>query len=148
MRYIPDTGIRAVGQDSQGLKWAKKDVIEYVYNEVTTSNNFQIRSVNMIKDNVKEVVEILDEVTNLFSRSVDNMHEKQTAIEAQCKKVSSAVRDSANKLGDGLLRVEKMADFNKLDRYVALLERAAIAFESLAELEKTGRLQKIALAIK
>ena len=102
----------------------------------------------MVKDNVKEVAEILDDVTTLFTKSVGNLQTKQAEIEAQCKKVSSSVRDSANKLGEGLLRVEKMADFNKLDRYVSLLERAAAAFESLAELEKTGKLEKIALAIK
>jgi hypothetical protein len=148
MRYIQDMGLRPVKQDSKGPLWAKKDVLNYIYNEVSTSNTFQMRSTKMVKDNMQEVVETLDDVTRLFSNSIDNLQEKQSAIEAQCKKVSSAVRDSANKLGDGLLRVEKMADFNKLDRYVALLERAAAAFESLAELEKTGKLEKIALAIK
>lgn len=143
-----DMGLKPVGQDSKGLKWLVQDVKTCVVNEVSTSNDFQKRSAVMVKDNIKEVVEILDNVTDLFSVSLDNLHTKQTAIEAQCKKVSSSVRDSANKLGEGLVRVEKMADFNKLERYVALLERAAIAFESLAELEKTGKLEKIALAIK
>ena len=147
-RWEEDTGLRPVGYDGKGPLYAKADVIKYIYNEVSISNDFQVRSTNMVKDNVKEVAEILDDVTTLFTKSVGNLQTKQAEIEAQCKKVSSSVRDSANKLGEGLLRVEKMADFNKLDRYVSLLERAAAAFESLAELEKTGKLEKIALAIK
>ena len=147
-RWEEDTGLKPVGYDGKGPLYATKDVVKYIYNEVSISNDFQVRSTNMVKENVKEVAEILDDVTTLFTKSVNNLKTKQVEIEEQCKKVSSSVRDSANKLGDGLIRVEKMADFNKLDRYVALLERAAIAFESLAELEKTGKLEKIALAIK
>ena len=37
---------------------------------------------------------------------------------------------------------------SRLERYVELLERAAVAMNSLAELEKTGKLEKIAGALK
>ena len=41
-----------------------------------------------------------------------------------------------------------MANFERLERYVELLERAAQAMSGLAELEKNGKLEKIANAIK
>jgi len=44
--------------------------------------------------------------------------------------------------------VQKQADFNNLTRYVELLERAATAMTTLSELEKAGKLQKIAGALK
>lgn len=44
--------------------------------------------------------------------------------------------------------LQKSADFERLERYVALLERAAVAMQTLAELEASGRLEKIAAAIR
>ena len=41
-----------------------------------------------------------------------------------------------------------MANFERLERYVELLERASQAMSVLAELEKNGKLEKIANAIK
>jgi dGTP triphosphohydrolase len=147
-RWEEEIGIRPTKYDSRGPVFSKGEVLNYVCKEIETTNTFQTRNTKVIKDNVKEVIEVIDDVTEIFNNSIDSLAEKQRAIETQCKKVSSSVRDSANKLGDGLIRVEKMADFSKLERYVGLLERAATAFESLAELEKTGKLEKIALAIK
>ena len=72
----------------------------------------------------------------------------ESKISETTKKVTGQVRDNAQKLGDGLLRVEKAANFDRLERYVGLLERAATAMSTLAELEATGRLEKIAGAIR
>jgi TolA-binding protein len=141
-------GLQPSGQDRAGLKWSKHGVSEVIVNEIKSGNDFQKRSVNNMRDNIKEAAETIEELTSLFENQIQNLTNKKKKIEESCKSVSSSVRDSANKLGDGLIRVEKMADFNKLERYVDLLERAASAFNQLAELEKTGKLEKIALAIK
>ena len=72
----------------------------------------------------------------------------QTQITEASKKASGNIRDATEKLSQGLLKIEKTANFDRLERYVVLLERASVAIESLAELEKNGRLEKIANAIK
>jgi hypothetical protein len=46
------------------------------------------------------------------------------------------------------MKVEKTANFSNLERYVNLLERAATAMSTLAELEKEGKLDKISSALK
>ena len=51
-------------------------------------------------------------------------------------------------LKDKLKKVEKNANFDRLERYVLLLERAANAMHSLAELEASGKLEKIAASIR
>jgi hypothetical protein len=64
------------------------------------------------------------------------------------KKASGNIRKAADDLSSGLAKVEKQANFNNLERYVGLLERAATAMSTLSELEKAGRLDKIAGALK
>ena len=51
-------------------------------------------------------------------------------------------------MSEGLSRIEKQANFDNLERYVALLERANVALSALAELEKNGKLNKISEALK
>jgi hypothetical protein len=48
----------------------------------------------------------------------------------------------------GLAKVEKAANFDRLERMVDLLERAAVAMSTLAEMEKSGQLAKLSEAIK
>ena len=51
-------------------------------------------------------------------------------------------------MSEGLSRIEKQANFDNLERYVTLLERANVALSALAELEKNGKLNKISEALK
>jgi len=64
------------------------------------------------------------------------------------KTANANIRDSAEKLSQGLSKCEKSANFNNLERYVLLLERAASAVKILGELESTGKLEKISNALK
>lgn len=61
---------------------------------------------------------------------------------------SGGVRDAADKLAAGLNKIEKAANFDRLERYVELLERAAKAMDLLATLEQSGKLEKIAGALR
>ena len=51
-------------------------------------------------------------------------------------------------MASGLSKIEKSADMARLQGYVELLERAATAMNALAELEKTGKLEKIANSLR
>lgn len=97
---------------------------------------------------INEVTEAVQATINVFSHAMDRLVDTEKQLEEKTKKVSGTVRDSAQKLADGLNRVEKLANFERLERYVGLLERAAAAMEALAELEKSGKLDKIASAIR
>jgi bisphosphoglycerate-dependent phosphoglycerate mutase len=64
------------------------------------------------------------------------------------KSVSQSVRKNTESLKQGLERIQKQADFNSLERYVSLLERASVAIESLAKIHDSGKLEKIGNALK
>lgn len=125
-----------------------ESINNYISNEINTNNNYQNRVASESSERMIVASKIVNESSELLKKSLHNLALQKIELENQCKKISGSVRESADKLGNGLLRVEKMADFNKLERYVDLLERAANAFNQLAELEKTGKLEKIAASIR
>lgn len=96
----------------------------------------------------KKAEEIAESAITMFEKTHSRLIAAQDSIAESAKKGSAKVRVAANDLSDGLKRIEKQADFNKLERYVQLLERAASAMQQLAELEKSGRLEKIIGAMK
>lgn len=123
----------------------------------TTNRNLivEIHKTNHLERREKKVEKQINDVTdsvqltiNGFSSAMSKLIDAESKISETTKKVTGQVRDNAQKLGDGLLRVEKAANFDRLERYVGLLERAATAMSTLAELEATGRLEKIAGAIR
>lgn len=93
-------------------------------------------------------IEKTEKVTAEFSVALEKLIDVERNFADQSKKASGTVRDAAEKLAQGMSKIEKAANFDRLERYVGLLERAAIAMNMLAELEETGRLEKIAEAIR
>jgi len=101
----------------------------------------------MTKD-FEKATEVCEDASALFGRAMDKMLVSESRMCDVAKKTSGNIRKAADDLAQGLAKVEKTANFDKLERYVGLLERAASAMTILAELEKTGRLDKIAGALK
>lgn len=148
MMMFGNVRMKVAGYDREGPMFAKDDIIKVLLNDVMSGDAFFMNMRKKMNTQIKDAVNSVEEETKMFVNAIDNLRRQEHDLAESTKKVSGSVRKAANELGEGLLKVEKMADFNKLERYVALLERAALAFESLAELEKTGKLEKIALAIK
>ena len=127
--------------------WEKKEVNEIMVNVIDSGH--------MGKKTAKELTEKHHEIEEAISswyERLDLHRTKMMASEAEitkiCKSTSTNVRTAANQLGEGLARLEKTCNFDKLERHVELLERASAAMLSLAELEKNGRLEKIMDAMK
>jgi len=84
----------------------------------------------------------------MFDAALDRMIDKEKRLSETAKKTSGNIRAAANDLVNGLNRVEQVANFERLEKYVSVLERAASALTVLAELEKGGKLERIANAVK
>lgn len=91
---------------------------------------------------------ICDDASKMFAKSLDHMLASEQRVSDAAKKTSSNVRKAANELAEGLVKLEKTANFDRLERYVDLLERAATAMQALATLQESGKLDKIAGALK
>lgn len=136
-----------IGFDKKGAMWHAADITALIAKEIRNNSHFQ-RRVKNIMDDFKDVTVACDSVTKIFNHAIDSMAASQTRLSDIAKKTSSSVRSSATDLGDGLKRIEKAANFDKMAVYVGLLERMASAMSTLAELEKTGKLERIANAVK
>lgn len=128
-------------------RFDKETLNRNVLVEIAEADHLQRRG-RFMEKKINEVTEAVQATINVFSHAMDRLVDTEKQLEEKTKKVSGTVRDSAQKLADGLNRVEKLANFERLERYVGLLERAAAAMEALAELEKSGKLDKIASAIR
>ena len=100
--------------------------------------------IDEIENATEETEKALDKFTNVF----DRLMSKEKELELSTKKATGRLKDSAQKLSDGLTRIEKQANFDRLERYVTLLERAEQALSILAKLDESGKLEKIAAALK
>lgn len=90
----------------------------------------------------------LDEGLELVGRKTSQFVEASQKLAAAAKKGSQDTRTAADNLQQGLQRILKQADLQKLESYANALERVADAMTKLAELERTGKLERIAGALK
>ncbi len=140
-------GLYPIGQDSKGLKWLMDDVHKVVINNIKQNLFFKGRVKTMSKD-IQEASDLIGEFTQMLDSSLQKMQKTEQNIAEQSKKVSGSVRKSAHDLMTGMASIEKMANFDKLERYVILLERTASAMSVLSDLEKAGKLEKLMSVMK
>jgi hypothetical protein len=139
--------LRVAARDRYGPMFKTKDVMQMCMNMVLNESFFERHRKDMTTD-AEIAIEKTEKVTREFSDSLDRFLAVEKRFADQSKRASGAVRDAGEKLANGLSRIEKAANFDRLDRYVDLLERAATAMTVLAELEASGKLDKIAGAIR
>lgn len=142
-----EAGLMPVKIDKYGPLYSMADVRKGILRDVLIDNYFSRRNHKMTND-VQLAIDKTEKITAEFSKSLDKFFAVETSFVDRSKKASGDVRDAADKMAVGLSKIEKAANFDRLERFVGLLERAATAMRALAELEKTGKLEKIANAIK
>lgn len=137
-----------IKQNSKGLLFSINDVNKYIANEMKMDSGHLTRRANNMSKDLENAKKVMDEFNNTLDYSIQNLIRKHEEISEKTKRVSGNVRKSTHELGSGLLAIEKMANFDKLERYVLLLERTASALTTLSELDKAGKLEKIFSVVK
>ena len=141
--------IKPVLYDKNGPAWNADDVNDLVAEEINSdSGTFFTRQVKDTHKDYQAATQLVESQNKIFYNSVDNLTKTTNQLKQEIKRVTGDIRKAADDLSSGLLKVEKQANFSNLERYVSLLERAASSMQILAELEKTGKLEKIAGALK
>lgn len=121
---------------------------EHIAADILNGNYFERRAKNFMTQDFKNAAQVCDEATKLFNTAFNHMLAAESKISDAAKKTSGNVRKAADDLHSGLQKIEKVASFDRLERAVSVLERAAAALTVLAELEKDGKLERIASAVK
>jgi hypothetical protein len=86
--------------------------------------------------------------TGLLVNAMDEFNVAELKLTESIKKSSGTIKDSAHRLKDGLEKVEKIADFEKLEKMACTLERISNSLSILAELAEAGKLSRIIDSIK
>ena len=128
-------------------RFKKEQLDKNLIVEIAETDHLQRRGRKMEKK-INEVTDSVNTAIKLFGDATGKLVAAEQAVTEQSKKATGNLRDCATKLADGIQRLEKTANFDRLERYVTLIERAATAMNSLADLEKSGKLDKIASALK
>jgi len=135
--------------DRNGPGWSVARINTAIAKELASDGGtYLTRGAKMISVDYEKATEIADSAEKMFKRNVSNLMTTTEELQNNIKKVSGNVRKAADDLAAGLIKVEKTANFSSLERYVSLLERAATAMSTLADLEKEGKLDKISNALK
>ena len=143
------TGTKPDVIDRHGPGWSVAKITNAIAVElVAESGTYLTRKAKMVSTDYEKASEIAETAEKMFKRNVSNLMSTADELQANIKKVSGNVRKAADDLASGLIKMEKTANFSNLERYVTLLERAATALTTLAELEKEGKLGKITTALK
>ena len=142
-------GLHMTAIDRRGPMFTVKSVANTIAAEIEDpAGTFFTRGAKIVSIDIKNATQTLTEAERTFMAASDRYQEKSSHLSQIAKKCSGDVRKAADDLASGLAKVEKTANFSNLERYVSLLERAATAMQTLAELEKAGKLDKIAGALK
>ena len=143
------SGLHMTTIDRRGPVFTVKSVANTIAAEIEDpAGTFLTRGAKIMSVDVNNAARVLNDAEKNLMAASDRYQEKSTHLSQIAKKCSGDVRKAADDLASGLAKVEKTANFSNLERYVSLLERAAIAMQTLAELEKSGKLDKIAGALK
>jgi len=133
--------------DKDGPLYRPEDLDQAVMKCILIEDYFTKVAKDMNTD-VYKAIEITEDANKRFSSVLNDFSKTHTMFAISAKQASSAVRTAADTMAAGVSKIEKAANFDRLERMVILLERAASAMNTLAQMEKSGQLQKLSEAIK
>ena len=108
---------------------------------------FNQKERNIMKE-ITNATDIMNKAIEHFDKSYKRFELIETAMQKNIRTKAGDIKAAEEKLMQGLARIEKAANFDRLQQYVSLIERASSAMKILADLETEGRLDKIATAIR
>ena len=141
-------GLKPAGFERGEALYSNREILANCLKHITNENYFYSGKVKDMAKDLEKASSTLDEATKDFNARLTEFVNMQVSLADQTKKSCGHLRDTTNKLNEGFVRLQKQADFNTLERYVLLLERAEKSLSTLADLQQSGKLDKIFAALK
>lgn len=132
--------------DKHGPLYRWGDAKRLIASEVNVGNPITRRSKTVSTD-YEAATAVMESAEKMFVKQLGSLNAAQAKLAEAAKSTSSNVRKAANEIQEGVQRVEKAANFDRFERQVAVLERAAAALSVLAELERDGKLARLIAAV-
>jgi len=100
---------------------------------------------HVVKEYLMEGTQQMIIYANLYKKSFNEMCSLQSTIIESSKNLTQKSKDYANQVGEALARIDKVL-VKDFEVKLLLLERFVVASKEMAELERSGALQKIAVS--
>jgi hypothetical protein len=139
--------LRPVAYDKHGPLYSAGQTRATIVKMILADDYFSKRGKKMSKD-IQKANDLIEVATNEMQLSLDRFFALEEKFAENSKRVTGRIRDASTRLADGLARVEKAAAIPQLERHCALLEKMADSLERLAELQVSGKLDKISAALR
>lgn len=134
-----------VGYDKDGPYFDSRKVSMFAANDIVRR---VARGDRKMAASIEEAKNMTDDAIAHFEKSLDKMIQVEKRLVDSVKKSGGNIRQSMNELGGTVTRLLRDADLDKLEKYTSLLERTATAMTTLANMQDSGKLEKIMQAIK
>lgn len=139
--------------DRNGEGYLQSDVTKLIINEVitgipsySTQPYFKREFKNMNKE-LETAGQAFDDAFKIVSDKYLAFNDKTKEVKALTKKTGGEIRSAANDVAVSIEKIDKLADFAKLERMADTLERIAGALTTLSAIDENGSLSGVIQSI-
>lgn len=150
-RHMSTTAVGALTPVNPGERRAAFEYRRVValYTETVKHQPHEMnRRAKLMTTSTQEAIDTIDAVERQAAAAIDRLASTSTRFDQMGKEISARVRSETERLATGLRKIEATANFEQLERRTVLLERMAAALTTLADLEHTGKLERVIGAMK
>jgi hypothetical protein len=153
-KMLPDLALlRKFGaketKDSVGVPLFKVGDIKTIKNIVEVKNGTLEKELE--KETSKEIQaanDFLEFSLNKLNKKFQELKSLEIEFINHSKQSTGKLKDCSEKIGQAFERIHSKANFEKLEQYILLLERASKAMQSLSSVHDSGKLAKIMEALR
>lgn len=107
-----------------------------------------IEKIDETNIHVDQAAKTMLHISTVIQDSSKELSTQTDKILDTSRKASQGIRQAAEALSQGLARIEKTANLDRLERHADVLVKITESLRFLAELEANGKLEKIASVLK
>lgn len=136
-----------IGQRGEQL-FDKNNVMSMVAEDINEGHQMQRQTNRRITPDFQAATETIDAMASHLEEAQSRMLKSMDALAKGATDASRKARSSASDMAAMLDKINRGANYERLERNVALLERTAVAMQALSDLEKTGQLSRVIKALQ
>ena len=149
LHYLSNMCFEPAEIDKNGPNYSRSAIEAYILNEITinSESNLITRKVKSMSSKIKEALDVMECSIVKVSELNDRLLNSEKSVAESSKKAVSKVKSSVNEITDSVAKIEKIANFDKLERYSKTLLDIAGSLERISLLQNDGRLDSVIKAL-
>lgn len=126
----------------------KNNVVTAIATDVNEGAHLQRQTARRVTPEFERAAETIDDLVDHLAEVHARMLKSMDALASGAKEASRKARSSATDMSALLEKINRGANYDRLQKNVEVLERIAAAMTTLADLEKSGHLARVMKALQ